>query len=232
VKFEKNYIDVRQKEERVLSDEEVARLPRIKSRVHIDEWHRREHSANRIERYFNKTKYTIVLDLGCGNGWFTSMLAENETNFIVGLDVNNSELIQAARVFQKPNLFFVYGDIFNLEFPSQIFDFITVNAAIQYFPDVESLLARLFSILKENGEIHIIDSPFYKKKDLEDAKRRSENYYTKVGNEQMIRYYHHQSMEDLKKYNHTVLYDPTRKKLIRKLKGKKDMPFPWIRIKK
>ena len=52
--FETNYLQVRQVENRVLSDEEVAGLPLLKNNPHSKEWAKRARSAQRIQKYFPK----------------------------------------------------------------------------------------------------------------------------------------------------------------------------------
>ena len=115
--FEANYIQVRKFEQRVLTDAEVSKLPVLKNNPHSKEWEKRARSAQRLSRYFSTIQEGKVLDLGCGNGWFTALLAKNQNLEVVGMDVNLTELKQAARVFQQVNLNFVCGDIFKSLFP-------------------------------------------------------------------------------------------------------------------
>ncbi|MBN2175118.1 MAG: class I SAM-dependent methyltransferase [Bacteroidales bacterium] len=230
--FEKSYIETRKKENRVYSDEIVAQLPDGSFTSQPDEWKKRKRSAQRVQKYFSKVEEVIILDLGCGNGWFTNVLAKNSQNIFIGMDVNAHELKQATRLFQSPNLCFLHGDIFETPFPLAIFDYVTINAAVQYFPDLGRLIFRLNELLKESGEVHIIDSPFYKGHEIGDARKRTENYYSQVGNVEMADFYFHHSFDELKKFKFDMLYNPDEGKIIKKILGKKDMPFPWIRIKK
>ena len=102
--FSEKYLKVRALENRVLSDFQVQQLPDIsKEHTLYNEWQLRKKSANRFLRYFaKKTTTQTVLDLGCGNGWFTHIIAEiSESNTVFGLDINPLELEQANRVFNK-----------------------------------------------------------------------------------------------------------------------------------
>lgn len=228
--FETYYLDIRKSENRLLSDEEVTNLPILKNSTHTKEWEKRTSSAKRLAKYFSDLHSGNVLDLGCGNGWFTSLLAKNNKHKVVGMDVNLTELKQAARVFQKPNLSFIYGDIFYSQFPENSFDYITINAVIQYFEDLVLLINRLFQLLKPGGEIHFIDSPFYKKEELAGAKQRTVEYYVSMEFPEMSKYYFHHSWSEISIFEPVVLYNGKSKSKFYRLFQKSDMPFPWIKI--
>ena len=66
---------------------------------------------------------------------------------------------------------------FKVEILIASIDIIIINAAVQYFPDFKRLLEKLLTLIKENGEIHIIDSPFYSEMKWTMPKRRTIDYY-------------------------------------------------------
>lgn len=117
------------------------------------------------------------MDIGCGNGWFSNILSKIENSKVGGLDINPIELEQADRVFKKENLQFYYGDIFQIKEFEKQFDAITLNACVQYFPNFKLLLDKLKSFSTPGGEIHIIDSPFYKNEEISNAKERTYKYF-------------------------------------------------------
>ncbi len=217
------YLHVREKENRLLEDNEVIKLPKL----NFNEWPIRLKSSNRFSSYL-KTKASSlnILDLGCGNGWFTNQIAIiSEKNYVIGLDINTYELEQATRVFKNQNLEFAYGDIFQLqnEFKNT-FDIITLNGVIQYFSDFNLLIETLKLYLKKNGEIHIIDSPFYAENEIEAAKKRTELYYYNLGFPEMSNFYFHHSNKYLKDFS--ILYKP-KNVYLRKF-FVKDSPFCWL----
>ena len=222
--FSDIYIAVRDKEQRVLTDNDVALLPYIKR----NEWEFRIKSTERFINYISsKNEALNILDIGCGNGWFTNAIAAvSEKNEVIGLDVNSEELEQAARVFERQNLKFVYCDIFKIEdaFIRQ-FDIITLNSSVQYFSDFKVLFSTLKSFLKPTGEIHIIDSPFYKNDAITEAKKRTLNYYTSIGFPEMASNYFHHSVDDILEFK--TLYS-NKNKFLNKILLKKDSPFPWL----
>ena len=229
--FESDYIKVREKENRVLTDSEVSILPKTYSKnPNKKEWELREKSTQRILNYLeSKNKDLSILDIGCGNGWFTNQLASiSKENKIIGLDVNTEELEQAVRLFETEKTCFLYGDVFKLEDFRAQFDIITLNASVQYFSDFTKLITVLVNFLKINGEIHIIDSPFYEEKEIEKAKLRTELYYTNLGFPEMAKNYFHHKKGDLKDF--VILYKP--KGFIAQKLSKKSTPFLWLKYNK
>src|SRR3954466_2828024 len=76
--FEKKYITTRSLENRLYSDEEILKLPQIApTHTHHKEWLSRRRSARRLVRYLaGKRRPLEVLDIGCGNGWLSHLVAE------------------------------------------------------------------------------------------------------------------------------------------------------------
>jgi ubiquinone/menaquinone biosynthesis C-methylase UbiE len=228
---EQLYLRIRQKENRIFSDNELAQLPYLSDHRHSEEWKKRSRSSERLSGYLNAMNIDTVLDLGCGNGWFTNMLVKNG-RLVIGLDKNRTELQQAASVFRKENLRFVFGDIFSMKWPEETLDIVTIGAAIQYFEDFGKIMNRLSQLLKPNGEIHIFDSPFYPETDIASAKQRSKDYYHSLGFPEMANFYFHHSTKSLVQHNAQFLYRPSERRVLPKLFGKKDSPFPWVKIEK
>ena len=226
-KFSEEYLALRKKENRILTDEKVKLLPKFsKDNINYIEWKIRSKTANRFMNYLqHKNQKLDILDIGCGNGWFSNKMSELN-NVIVGLDINLQELEQASRVFKNKNLQLVYCDIFqnNLQFKNK-FNIITLNASIQYFPNINALILILESFLKPKGEIHILDSPFYCISEVENAKKRTLRYYTKIGYPEMAKFYFHHAKDKVKDF--TILYQP-KKSILDKILGKRDSPFNWL----
>jgi ubiquinone/menaquinone biosynthesis C-methylase UbiE len=231
--FESIYLAVRENEKRVYLDEEVKLLPNpSSSNPHIEEWKLRRPTLKRFTNYIQRYNDKInLLDIGCGNGWFSANVASNSSIGIYALDVNKIELEQAARVFNFQNLYFIYGNIFDNIFEEHSFDIITMNSSVQYFNILEKLIERLFFFLKDEGEIHFLDSPIYNQSELVGAKERTVRYYISEGFPEMAKRYHHHTFEILKDFNYKILYDPKSvQNNLKKVLGFKDSPFPWIKI--
>ena len=233
--FEDLYVKIRELEGRIFSDNQVKELPNVsRNNPYYREWHLRSQTTERILAYLKTLKMPLkILDLGCGNGWFTAKLANLEQVEVLGLDINSRELEQANRVFQLPNLRFDYGDIFKDIFPEQSFHICTINSAMQYFPDLDKLLNRLNYFIVEKGEIHLLDSLVYPPYQVESTKERSRRYYRELGVEEMADHYFHHSFDDLRNHSYDLFFNPLSiKNNLKKLIGLKVSPFPWIKITK
>jgi ubiquinone/menaquinone biosynthesis C-methylase UbiE len=220
------YLRVREREGRIYADDVVRQLPEIPARHPLSaEWHVRAASCRRLLRYFSSAQKPLtILELGCGNGWLSNRLASVAGGLVVGSDREGPELRQANRVFAyRDELAWVASDIFHGGFSKNAFDAVVIASAIQYFPDVPRLIQALLGILKKDGEIHILDSPFYTADELPAARERSRNYYERLGFPEMAGYYYHHSAAVLEAYNPVLIYSPSPQL--------KDSPFPWIRLR-
>jgi len=232
-KFVDIYLKVREKENRIYSDAELILLPfASSSNPHKNEWDLRAKSFLRFKEYLKTKKQNLnILDLGCGNGWFCGQFSKSFNHHFYCVDVNLTELKQGRKLFNSECIYFIYADIFSLEIPTSLFDIVTVNAAVQYFPDLNKLLNKLITLLSENGEVHILDSPFYSESEAVNAKKRTMGYYSSIGFSEMEEKYFHHTWDELSAFKFEILYQPdSLKNKIKRLLSLKDSPFPWIKI--
>lgn len=220
--FNKLYMQVRKKENRLLEDHLVKMLPRLpKSHPLHSEWKLRQKSSRRFIRYLQSSSMQNILEIGCGNGWFSHQCAK-EINYVLATDIGTHELNQAKRVFSRPNLTFKYFDL-NQEVLHEKFDAIVFNASIQYFKNFENTIHKAISHLNPHGEIHILDSPFYRTDQISEAKSRSKEYFSRLNMKEAAHFYYHHNQNKLTQFE--VLYRPIKNKLLAKLF--KDIPFGW-----
>lgn len=227
--FSPLYLTLREKEGRLYSDEEVLLLPDIKSfHPYYKEWQMRKKTSARLINYLSQKKKALkILEVGCGNGWLSHHLAAIADSKITGVDINFPEIQQAATVFSEvANLKFLYGDMQSGLFKDRQFDIIIFAAAIQYFPSLAGIINTALDLLKEDGEIHIIDSHFYHSDESVAAKYRTQDYFSKLGLPRMSDWYHHHLITELEKFNYKILYKPSPLFFFQK-----QNPFPWIVIK-
>lgn len=230
--MEKYYMAVRQKEGRLYSDEQVLLLPEIARRHPLyGEWQARKESAARLKHYIEKkTSLPHILEVGCGNGWLCRQLAQIPGCSVTGVDINFSELQQATRVFSHiPRLRFIHGGIQHNAIADGKYDFIVFAAAIHYFPSLKNSISEAECLLKPGGEIHILDSHFYKPADVNAAKERTVAYYHQLGFPEMAALYYHHSTDDMNEFHYRTLYKPS---LWGRYILNHQNPFPWYYIKK
>ena len=232
--LEQLYLKVRTKEGHIYDDVIVSKLPDVQADdINYKQWQVRKYSSQKLMRYLLKYNRVLsILDLGCGNGWFSNKLAQISGSFVIGMDINRCELEQAVRIFKKDNLNFVYADIFDEKISRITFDIIILNASIQYFPDIDKLINDLMAKLDPGGEIHILDTPLYTISNIEEKKNKSKLYYESIGFPMMINYYNHHLLSAFKKYKPDILYDPggAVNKIKRFINPECHSPFPWLRI--
>ena len=113
-----------------------------------------------------------VLDLGCGSGWATRLLArlvaDGSEGFgqVVGVDVSD-EMIRQARTASKDfdNIMFVWGSATQIPWEENFFDKVLSVESFYYYPDQERALAELFRVMAPKGRVFILinlykDNPY------------------------------------------------------------------------
>lgn len=231
---EKLYAEVRTIESRMYSDEEVKRLPYIsENHPHEKEWKIRLASFNKLKkRMASKNTPLDILDVGCGNGWMSHRFSEMENWKVTGIDVNESELRQADRLFGGiKNLQFMYGNVTDHILPPHTYDVIVMAASLQYFPDLSKLITELLLLLRQGGEIHIIDSPVYSENQVAAARVRSQQYYARLGVSAMSAYYFHHHWNEFQKFSYRLLNRSAADYFKLHVLRNKSLRFPWIVIR-
>jgi len=96
-----------------------------------------------------------ALDLGCGTGELTLLLADalDGSATIEGID-NSSEMLARAAPRQTERVFFKQRDIVAIESFAE-WDLVFSNAALHWVPDHESLFARLLGTLRPGAQIAV-----------------------------------------------------------------------------
>ncbi|HEY0200687.1 MAG TPA: trans-aconitate 2-methyltransferase [Burkholderiaceae bacterium] len=94
-----------------------------------------------------------VVDLGCGPGNSTELLARRFPGAVV-VGVDNSEAMLVSARQRLPGVRFVAADIATWQ-PETPVDLIYANAALQWVPGHESLVPRLFDALAPGGVLAI-----------------------------------------------------------------------------
>lgn len=215
--FEKEYLQLRAAEGRLYNDEMARLLPKVpQHHAHFREWKLRQRSASILVETIGRERPATMIEVGCGNGWLVRYVQRQLGIQILGVDIGLHELKQAVRVDEGKNTF-AQVDILSGALDGLKVDMVLLAASIQYFADIDAVMAVLMKTVRAGGSIHIIDSPFYSATSVLGAKTRSDSYFESYHASGMNgRYFHHQ-LEQLGRYNFEIVYDPKR---------------PWSRLKK
>ena len=73
------------------------------------------------QRNLNYVENKFVLDIACGVGWGTELLAQ-KAKFVIGVDVDAPSIEYAKKEYIGDNFRFVQGSILTIPFPDQLFD--------------------------------------------------------------------------------------------------------------
>jgi len=194
------------------------------------EWKIRRRSSDCLLQYIARRNSPLrILEVGCGNGWLSARMAKLASATVIGSDINFQELQQAATVFSDyPNLHFLYGDIRSGILNDGQFDIILFAASIQYFPDLEGLIIDCLALLSKDGEIHVLDSPFYDASEIRLARQRTIDYYQAMGMPEMSQQYFHHSIDSIHSFKWKYQYKPSGFPF----GWMRRNPFPWIIIEK
>ncbi len=92
----------------------------------------------------------IVLDIGCGGGILTKLIAEKGAKKVVGLDSSASNLKHAGKNKNK-NQEFVVGNALALPFKKGYFDKVLATEIIEHLADDSQFINEIKRVLKKGG---------------------------------------------------------------------------------
>jgi len=114
-----------------------------------------EQNQKEILRYLPKSA-EFVLDAGCGYGLHSLILAD-QVSYVVGVDISESMISLAKKrrdELGKINVDFVIGDLENLLFKKETFDFIVSHLTL-FITNLDSASLELSQSLKPGGRMVI-----------------------------------------------------------------------------
>jgi ubiquinone/menaquinone biosynthesis C-methylase UbiE len=124
---------------------------------------RKEMMNKIVEKALGDLEGKVVLDAGCGDGFFIPRLLKKKPQKIVGIDISK-ELIKIARKeIKAKNVKFYQMDLRKkMKFPDEFFDAILCYNVFQELDDISVALREFRRILKKKGKVVIsITHPLY-----------------------------------------------------------------------
>src|SRR4051812_21778603 len=119
-----------------------------------------ESTIEHLHRYALAKEYVkkkTVLDIACGEGYGSNLLAE-EADLVHGVDIDEETIRRASAKYVRKNLSFKAGNACSIPFPDNHFDVVVSFETIEHVHDHYSMVTELKRVLKEDG-ILIISSP-------------------------------------------------------------------------
>jgi len=104
-----------------------------------------------------------VLDLGCGTGWASRLMArlvaEGPVGFgqVVGLDISDEMIARAREASPEfDNLLFVWSSAEKIPWEENYFDKVLSIEAFYYYPDQEQVLSEIFRVMAPKARLYIL----------------------------------------------------------------------------
>jgi 2-polyprenyl-3-methyl-5-hydroxy-6-metoxy-1,4-benzoquinol methylase len=117
-------------------------------------------AANQISFHYKLAQERLgngktVLDLACGNGFGSRLLASNTTNKLFGVDLDSEVIDEAVALSQEySNIQFEAVDVFENKFEDESFDVILAFEILEHVHPAR-LLAEIRRLLKRGGEVYL-----------------------------------------------------------------------------
>ena len=111
----------------------------------------KEHGKEMIEK-LSLEKNMKILDLGCGTGYFSALLADSvrPEGTVVAVDPNKSRLELAEKQYSRPNLVFLEAN--DVSFPEDQYDLVFSNCVLHWIENKKAVLKRVYQNLKPGGQ--------------------------------------------------------------------------------
>ena len=98
-----------------------------------------------------------VLDLACGNGYGSALLAETAQS-VIGVDIDAGAIKRASKAYNNQNLSFLCADCYKLPMSANSFDVVVANEMIEHVEDHDGLIEEAKRVLKPGG-LFLVSTP-------------------------------------------------------------------------
>jgi len=99
----------------------------------------------------------IVLDIACGDGYGSNLLAKNSLK-VIGVDIKESVIVEAKKKYIRSNLSFLQGSTSNIPLTDSSVDVVVSFETIEHHDEHEQMMKEIKRVLKPAGLL-IISSP-------------------------------------------------------------------------
>lgn len=117
--------------------------------------HHLQSEVIKLIKMMDITKNDLVLDVGCGNGAPSRLIAKMCSCKIIAFDINPNQISKAIDCDRLEGVNHLIQrevkDVHDLDYPENIFDKIFHNETLCHWMDQKTALVGLFKVLKKNG---------------------------------------------------------------------------------
>jgi len=124
----------------------------------------RENRIGEMQEYANEAKKHLsenanVLEVAPGPGYFSIELAKMGNYNITGMDISADfiEICKTNAQRENVSINFVQGNVSQMDFEDNTFDFIFCSAAFKNFKEPVTALREMYRVLKNHGTVLIVD---------------------------------------------------------------------------
>ncbi len=98
----------------------------------------------------------LVLDCGCGEGFYSVLLSELYQCRVIAVDIDR-ELLEKAKkwIGKRKNVSFQVADIIELPFGDETFNKIILSEVLEHIPDDGRAIKEIYRVLKKGGIVGI-----------------------------------------------------------------------------
>src|SRR5579883_2531551 len=111
-------------------------------------------TTRQLIELMNVGEHDNVLDLGCGVGWATRVLAQKAARgIVVGVDLSDRMIAQARSGYRNPpNVFFAVADASGIPHAAGFFNSLLSVESLYYYPDLEAAFSEAHRVLSRGAK--------------------------------------------------------------------------------
>lgn len=99
----------------------------------------------------------VVLDIACGSGYGTQLLAKKAKK-VYGVDVNEDSVKYASQLYNAPNIEYIVGDGEAIPLPDDSVDVVVTFETIEHIKDYAKFIKEVKRVLKPDG-LALVSTP-------------------------------------------------------------------------
>ncbi len=124
-------------------------------------WYNKQMLYDHLDRYFfaqNFVANKVVLDIACGSGYGTQLLAKGGAKQVTGIDISIEAVSYARKYYGLKNVVYKIGDAEAIKEQRSSFDAVISFETLEHLLHPEKFLKEVTRVLKQDG-IFIVSTP-------------------------------------------------------------------------